>query len=95
MLGQSGMRAYAVQLRNILEQLMNPDLAGAALPPQLKGMPIPVLSRFLTSAYLGVLEWWLDRRSPHSPEDMARWLGTLSFFLVNPPTASPQVPRGR
>ena len=94
MLGQSGLRVYSVQLRNILEQLMNRDLEGAALPPRLQGVPLPVMSRFLTSAYLGVLEWWLDWRSPHSPEDMARWLGTLTSSLVEPPATSSPKPRG-
>ncbi|OJT24505.1 hypothetical protein BO221_15255 [Archangium sp. Cb G35] len=95
MLGQSGMRAYQVQLRNILEHLMNRDLEGSVLPPQLEGVPLPIVNRFMTSAYLGVLEWWLDRRSPHAPEDMARWLGALTSLLVSPPAAAPRAPRGR
>lgn len=96
MLGRSGLRAYSVQLRNILEQLMKGELENARLPPRLEGVPGPVLNRFMTSAYLGVLEWWLDRRSPHPPEDMARWLGTLtSFLLERPLAAAPRVPRGR
>jgi AcrR family transcriptional regulator len=95
MLGRSGMRAFSVQLRNILEQLMNLDLEKANNPLQLEGVPVPVMNRFLTSAYMGVLEWWLDRRSLHSPEDMARWLGALTSMMGNhPPATSPQAPRG-
>ncbi|MCY1081077.1 TetR/AcrR family transcriptional regulator [Archangium lansingense] len=96
MLGRSGMRAYSVQLRNILEQLMKRELTGASLPPRLEGVPGSVLNRFMTSAYLGVMEWWLDRRSPHPPEEMARWLGALTAFLLErSPAGSPRVPRGR
>ncbi|WP_152622655.1 TetR/AcrR family transcriptional regulator [Archangium violaceum] len=95
MLGQSGMRAYQIQLRNILEQLMSRELEGAALPPGLEGVPLPVVNRFLTSAFLGVLEWWLDRRSPHPPEGMARWLGALTSLLVKPPADAPRSPRSR
>ncbi len=89
MLGRSGMRPFAVQLRNILEQLMNLDLERADIPLRMSGVPVSVLNRFLTSAYMGVLEWWLDRRSLHSPEDMARWLGTLTSMLGNPPPVTP------
>ncbi|ATB32270.1 hypothetical protein MEBOL_005747 [Melittangium boletus DSM 14713] len=96
MLGRSGMRAFSVQLRNILEQLMNLDLERANSPLLIEGVPVPVLNRFLTSAYMGVLEWWLDRRSLHSPEDMARWLGALTSMMgSHPPATSPQSPRGK
>lgn len=96
MLGRSGMRAFSVQLRNLLEQLMNLDLDRADVSARFQGVPIPVVNRFLASAYMGVLEWWLDRRSLHSPEDMARWLGTLTSMLGNqPPAAPPQSPRRR
>ncbi len=96
MLGRSGMRAFSVQLRNLLEQLMSLDLGRADFSSRLQGVPVPVLNRFLTSAYLGVLEWWLDRRSLHSPEDMARWLGTMTARLTRPPPVSlPQAPRSR
>ncbi|WP_204491521.1 TetR/AcrR family transcriptional regulator [Archangium primigenium] len=85
MLGQRSLHAYSLQLRGILERLMNAELKDAAeLPDRLKGVPLPVMSRFMASAYLGVLEWWLDRRAPHPPEDMARWLATLSSLLDSP-----------
>ncbi|QRN95809.1 TetR/AcrR family transcriptional regulator [Archangium violaceum] len=94
MLGRSGMRAFAVQLRNLLEQLMNLDLERAGNPLLSAGVPVPVVNRFLTSAYMGVLEWWLDRRSLHSPEDMARWLGALTSQLGNhAPATSSHAPR--
>ncbi|WP_395833509.1 TetR/AcrR family transcriptional regulator [Cystobacter fuscus] len=88
MLGQSGMRAYSVQLRNILEQLIAPGLTTSA-HPRLEGVPASTLSRFLISAYMGVLESWLDRRSPDSPEDMARWLWALTSCLETPLTSTP------
>ena len=86
MLGQSGMRAFSVQLRDLLEQRMAVGLVSLA-NPRLADVPPAVLSRFLTSAYLGVLESWLDRRTPHSPEDMARWLWSLTACLESPLTA--------
>ncbi|WNG41176.1 TetR/AcrR family transcriptional regulator [Archangium violaceum] len=96
MLGRSGMRAFAVQLRNLLEHLMNLDLGRAEVSPRLQGVPVPVVNRFMASAYMGVLEWWLDRRSLHSPEDMARWLGALTAKLGSSlPAVPPQVPRRR
>lgn len=89
MLGRSGMRAFSVQLRNLLEQLMNLDLERADVSSRFQGVPIPIVNRFLASAYMGALEWWLDRRSLHSPEDMARWLGTLTSMLGSQPPADP------
>ncbi|WP_395845830.1 TetR/AcrR family transcriptional regulator [Cystobacter fuscus] len=96
MLGRSGMRAFSVQLRNLLEQLMNLDLGRAEVVPRLMGVPVPVWNRFMAAAYMGVLEWWLDRRTLHSPEDMARWLGTITSLLgKSSPAASPQALRRR
>ncbi|MFY0577364.1 TetR-like C-terminal domain-containing protein [Cystobacter fuscus] len=38
---------------------------------------------------MGVLESWLDRRSPDSPEEMARWLWALTSCLETPLTSTP------
>lgn len=83
MLGRSGMRAFSIQLRKLLEQLMNLDMGRPGVVARLQGVPVPVMNRFMASAYMGVLEWWLDRRALHSPEEMARWLGTLTAMMNN------------
>ncbi len=94
LLGQSGMRAFSVQLRELLEQRLAPGLDPRA-NPRLADVPPALLGRFLTSAYLGVLESWLDRRTPHSPEDMARWLWSLTACLESPLTGPAAAPARR
>ncbi|EPX60800.1 regulatory protein, TetR [Cystobacter fuscus DSM 2262] len=83
MLGRSGMRAFSMQLRKLLEQLMNLDMGRPGVSARFHGVPVPVMNRFMASAYMGVLEWWLDRRALHPPEEMARWLGTLTAMMNN------------
>lgn len=42
-----------------------------------KGLSEDVIVRFMGTAYVGLLEWWLTNNMPYSPEEMARQLGDL------------------
>jgi AcrR family transcriptional regulator len=41
-------------------------LAGCNTP----AVPVPVLADYLAGTFLSLLRWWLDRRMPHTPEEM-------------------------
>lgn len=76
MLGRGGMAAFAAQVRQHIEQLMAPWLE--QMPRQERGaVPLAIHSRFLASACLGVTGWWIEKRMPHSAEEMAAWLWRL------------------
>jgi AcrR family transcriptional regulator len=90
MLGRSGMRAFATQMRGYIEKLMAPQLEAEA---RARDNPIPVAiqSRFLASAHMGVMEWWLERGQPlYSAEEMGQWLLALTGSVLHEPVSLPR-----
>lgn len=86
LLGRSGMRAHAIQMRSYIEKLMLP-LLEERVRARDHAIPVEIQSRFLASAFMGVLEWWLGRRQPsYSAQEMGQWLLALSgSSLLFPP----------
>lgn len=79
MLGANGVPGVAKQLQRIIEDVfyrklvrMNEQTDRAPLET-----PVEALSRFVASAHLGLIEWWLDSDLLYRPSHMARWLGEL------------------
>lgn len=80
MLGPDGMASFAAQVRRYLERLMTP-LIQEGLIGDSSGIPPVLRSRFLASAFLGVIAWWLEQERRQSPEQMAAWLWSLTSSL--------------
>lgn len=44
----------------------------AAFPHQNSAIPLSVLSNYLASAQIGLVQWWLEKRQPHTLENLAQ-----------------------
>lgn len=77
LLSSDGMVGFLTQIRRHIERLMQPWVE-LRFSEAGSDMPLPMRSRFLSSAFLGVLAWWLEQRMPHPPAQMAAWLWQLT-----------------
>lgn len=80
MLGPEGMPRFAAQVRGYLERLMTPWIARGLIGDN-SGIPPALRSRFLTSAFLGVIAWWLEHGRHQSADQMAAWLWSLTASI--------------
>lgn len=60
-----------------LEQLIGTIIARLLPDGDTLGIPPTLATRFFASAYVGVIEWWLESKTPALLEQMAGWLWTL------------------
>lgn len=42
-----------------------------------EGMDEQLIAHFMASAFVGTVEWWIQNRMPHSPEEMAQQVRSL------------------
>ncbi|KHL96889.1 hypothetical protein QW71_04505 [Paenibacillus sp. IHB B 3415] len=42
-----------------------------------EGMDKQLIAHFMASAFVGTVEWWIQNRMPHSPEEMAQQVRSL------------------
>lgn len=80
MLGPEGPARFTAQVRRDLERIMTPRIE-EGLPGDRSGIPPALRGRFLASAFLGVIAWWLEQELRQPPEQMAAWLWTLTATL--------------
>ena len=45
-------------------------------------IPFDVLANYLAGAQLALVQWWLEKRQPHSPEDLARTVHRLQRAAI-------------
>jgi hypothetical protein len=45
-------------------------------------VPIEMVLQFIASAYLGIMEWWLENDRPYTPQEMADFI--VSLYSVSP-----------
>ncbi|MBI5928330.1 MAG: TetR/AcrR family transcriptional regulator [Chloroflexi bacterium] len=45
-------------------------------------IPLPVVTHYITGAFLTLLKWWLDNNMPVTPEDMDRYFRQLTIPSV-------------
>lgn len=69
LLGRDGMIVFSKRVQTHIERLMAELFTGRD-----NEVPPDVTIRFLSSACLGVLSWWLERRMPCSADEAATWL---------------------
>lgn len=77
MLGRHGVPSVAYELRRQLEQIAASALEDILPASNTYQVPRPLITRFIASAYVGVIEWWLESKAPVSPEELAGWLWKL------------------
>jgi AcrR family transcriptional regulator len=45
-------------------------------------VPIQMVLEFIASAYVGIIQWWLEENMPHSPQEMASLI--VSLYNMSP-----------
>lgn len=84
MLGRHGVPAVGAALRTQLERITEVVMAEVLPDADVLSVPRPLIMRFFASAYVGVIEWWLESRTPAAPHEVAAWLWNMQM-LVEPP----------
>lgn len=77
MLGKQGVAAFIHRLQehvNITTAARLQTVLGGS-PNSL--VPIEIVHQFLSSAYVGIIQWWLENDQPYSPEEMADFIVEL------------------
>ena len=46
------------------------------------GIPLDVLANYLAGAQLALVQWWLEKRQPHPPEDLAQAIHSLQRAAI-------------
>ena len=55
---------------------------------QIFEIPVPVMASFMAGSFLAVLQWWLDNKMVHSPEEMDKMFQSLSMPGIEKVTAA-------
>ncbi|MDY0941132.1 MULTISPECIES: TetR/AcrR family transcriptional regulator [Priestia] len=79
MLGPKGNPGFHLKIKevmktNMLEKL---ELVNSQTPPL---VPLEHLMSYVTSAHLGVIQYWLEQDMKQSPREMALTLASMTFF---------------
>ena len=86
MLGKEGNAAFAAQVRDYLEGMVEQALKRMPRDPPATTVPLPVLRRFATAGFLGVVMWWLEQKQPLPVQQVATQLHQLIQQLLQPHT---------
>ncbi len=89
----SGIPRFRELVRDTGEQQMRGMLQQHGLDEAQVSLPLPLILRYLMTAQMGVIEWWLEQGQPVPPAQMAQYLLQLHWYggfapLHMPPTTS-------
>ncbi|MCX6048869.1 MAG: TetR/AcrR family transcriptional regulator [Chloroflexi bacterium] len=82
MLGKEGNAAFAAQLRDYLEGMVEQTIKRMPRQSTTATLPLPVLRRFATAGFLGVVMWWLEQNRPLPVQQVAMQLHQLIQQLM-------------
>ena len=87
MLGKRGDPGFAQRIRGYIEKRMRASLSAMVPQDQLNKASFDLCMKYISSAGLGSIEWWLENDLPYSPRQMATLAVQLSmadvrFFLL-------------
>jgi AcrR family transcriptional regulator len=75
MLGKKGAAEFTHRLVEHVYETTASRLEGIRGDLPSGPVPIDLVLKFIASAYVGIIQWWLENDKPYSPEEMA------SFFI--------------
>ncbi len=76
----SGFPRFRELVRNTSEQQMQMMLQRYGLDETQVSLPLPLVLRYMTTAQMGMVEWWLEEGQPLPPEQMAQHLLQLHWY---------------
>lgn len=75
----SGMPSFRARMQSRIEQQMHADLLRWGLDETKVTMPLPLILRYLATAQMGVVQWWLEEEQPLPATEMAQYLFQLGL----------------
>jgi AcrR family transcriptional regulator len=78
MLGKKGVPGFAHRIRIYIERRTRASLSTMMTPDQLKSPSIDLCLKYISSASVGAMEWWLENDKSYTPEQMATLAVQLS-----------------
>lgn len=82
MLGQRGDSGFAQRIRGYIAKRMRASLSTIMVRDQLNKPSFELCLRYISSAGVGAIEWWLENDMPYTPEQMATLAIQLSMADV-------------
>lgn len=76
-LTQGGVSAFRKHMQSVTDDLIHERLSELWKRSPQPRMPFDVIAGYSSSAFLGMLVWWLDHDVTYTPEQMATWLQQL------------------
>ena len=81
MLGKSNIPRFAERVRQAIETEMAEQLPSLGFDiNQPRTIPFPIALRYLATAQIGIVSWWLENDMPCSPTQAANYLVELHLF---------------
>jgi AcrR family transcriptional regulator len=82
MLGRSGNAAFAAQLRDHLEAMIERVMQQVYVAPPIREPQYVMMRRFAAAGFLGVTEWWLEQEQPITIRAVAVYAQQLLWKLT-------------
>jgi len=76
--GKDGISIFKSRLREYILEILRVRLKDVNWEERDDGLPEEMFEEYLTGAYMGVIQWWLDHMESYSAETVAYWVYTLA-----------------
>lgn len=87
MLAEEKIPYFTEKVADVIEELVDQGMRFLENDKMEQRVPIPIVKSYISSAYLGVIIWWLKNDMPYTPAYMSTQLtimSTVGPFLENP-----------
>jgi AcrR family transcriptional regulator len=82
MLGKQGVPEFIHRMQNHVYESTAARLQSVLGDLPVRPVPLEIVLRFIASAYVGIMEWWLENDQPYTPEQMADFI--VSLYSTGP-----------
>ena len=82
MLGTQGVPEFVHRMQDHVYKSTSARLRSVLGGLPVRPVPVEIVLQFIASAYVGIMEWWLENDRPYTPEQMADFL--VSLYSTSP-----------
>jgi AcrR family transcriptional regulator len=82
MLGKQGVPEFTRLMQDHVYESTAARLRSVLGGLPIQPVPIEIVLRFIASAYVGIMAWWLENDRPYTPQEMADFI--VSLYRVSP-----------
>ena len=76
--GKNGVSIFKSRLRTFILEILRVRLRDVKWEERVSGLPQEMFEEYLTGAYMGVIQWWLENIKAYSAETVAFWVYALA-----------------